>query len=168
MRPSRAALTRLALQHARAKGLVVSEGKSVPVSDSAAPGKRAAQAVIDLCLDRDWPVPVPEHYFAKPRLWRFDLAWPDLKLAIEFQGGAYTRGRHNRPTGFIQDCEKFSTAATMGWRLLPVAYPFIRNGKLKKWLSTLFDTTKPAPTSTACTATGSRGSGSHRNSASSM
>jgi len=33
------------------------------------------------------PEPVFEHRFHKDRKWRFDVAWPDLKAAIEVDGG---------------------------------------------------------------------------------
>lgn len=62
--------------------------------------------------------PVREHRFAPPRRWRFDIAFPDRKLAIEIEGGAWTRGRHTRGAGFIRDMEKYNTATLRGWRLL--------------------------------------------------
>ena len=62
--------------------------------------------------------PVPEHRFAPPRRWRFDLAFPDRKLAIEIEGGAFTRGRHTRGAGFVKDMEKYNAAVLLGWRLL--------------------------------------------------
>jgi very-short-patch-repair endonuclease len=61
---------------------------------------------------------VVEHRFHPERRWRFDIAWPDLKVAVEVEGGVFVRGRHNRPTGFINDCEKYNAAAVMGWRVL--------------------------------------------------
>ena len=62
--------------------------------------------------------PQPEHRFAPPRRWRFDLAFPDRKLAIEIEGGAFTRGRHTRGAGFVKDMEKYNAAVLLGWRVL--------------------------------------------------
>lgn len=59
-----------------------------------------------------------EHRFHPDRKWRFDFAWPEFKVALECEGGVYTHGRHTRGTGFTKDCEKYSTAAAMGWRVL--------------------------------------------------
>lgn len=65
------------------------------------------------------PAPVYEHAFAAPmRKWRFDLAWPDHRVALEVDGGIWVRGGHNRGAQMKKDWEKRNTAAAMGWRLL--------------------------------------------------
>lgn len=66
------------------------------------------------------PMPETEVRFAPPRRWRFDYAWPLQKVALEVEGGAYTRGRHTRGAGFIADMEKYNRATVMGWRVLRV------------------------------------------------
>ena len=60
--------------------------------------------------------PVAEYQFAPPRRWRFDYAWPDSRVAVEFDGGqwVFAGGRHNRDS----DREKLNAAAAMGWRVL--------------------------------------------------
>jgi hypothetical protein len=63
--------------------------------------------------------PVPEYTFGKSmgRRWRFDFAWPALKVAVECDGGqhsSYGGGRHNTDA----DREKLNAAAAMGWRVL--------------------------------------------------
>ena len=59
-----------------------------------------------------------EYRFHPRRRWRFDFAWPSVKIAVEIDGGAYTRGRHTRGKGFEADCEKMNAAALLGWRVL--------------------------------------------------
>lgn len=61
---------------------------------------------------------VKEHVFHWTRKWRFDYAMPELKIAIEIDGGVWEYGRHNRPQGYIDDMEKLNTAASMGWLVL--------------------------------------------------
>lgn len=73
-----------------------------------------ANQVMLLCL----PVPEREYRFHKTRRWRFDFAWPDLMLAVEIEGGTWINGKHVRPKGFEQDCEKYNEAAMGGWRVL--------------------------------------------------
>ena len=60
---------------------------------------------------------VKELRFYPSRRWRFD---PEVKIAIEVEGGVYTQGRHTRPLGFLGDMEKYNTATSLGWRLLRV------------------------------------------------
>lgn len=79
---------------------------------------RSAPAFAALCRDMHLPIPVPEYQFAPPRKWRFDWAWVGHKIALEIEGGVYTRGRHLRPRGFLADIDKYNTAAIMGWRLV--------------------------------------------------
>lgn len=61
---------------------------------------------------------VREFRFHPVRKWRFDYAFPSLKIAIEIDGGVWTQGRHTRPQGYINDLEKFNHAAAMGWLVL--------------------------------------------------
>ncbi len=35
------------------------------------------------------PEPRPEYRFHPTRLWRFDYAWPQERLAVEFDGGQW-------------------------------------------------------------------------------
>lgn len=66
------------------------------------------------------PTPVVEYRFHPTRRWRFDYAWPALKLALEIEGGVWTRGRHTSPKGFLADMEKYNAAACLGWRVIRV------------------------------------------------
>jgi hypothetical protein len=64
--------------------------------------------------------PVAEYRFHPERRWRFDLAWPEYRLALEIEGGLWVGGRHNSPQGFFRDLEKYNAAAVLGWRILRV------------------------------------------------
>lgn len=50
--------------------------------------------------------------------WRFDIAIIDNKIAIELEGGVFTRGRHSRGLGMVNDMNKYNAATVNGWRLL--------------------------------------------------
>jgi very-short-patch-repair endonuclease len=39
-------------------------------------------------------------------------------LAVEVEGGMWTRGRHVRGEGYEGDCEKYNAAVLGGWRVL--------------------------------------------------
>lgn len=64
------------------------------------------------------PLPQTEFRFDPIRRWRFDYAWVDRLVAIECEGGAWTKGRHTRGTGFIKDMEKYNAAQLAGWVVL--------------------------------------------------
>jgi very-short-patch-repair endonuclease len=55
-----------------------------------------------------------EHVFHSTRKWRFDLAFPSVKLAIEVDG----RGRHQTVTGVRADHEKQNAAIALGWKVM--------------------------------------------------
>lgn len=61
--------------------------------------------------------PEAEYRFHPVRRWRFDFAWPSVKVAVECEGGTWTRGRHTRGSGYRGDCEKYNVATAAGWRV---------------------------------------------------
>lgn len=103
-------------------------------------GKHYAEVVRDWCRRNCFTQPVPEFKFLPKRKFRFDLAWPDPNdlVAVEFQGGNWTGGRHVRGRGFELDCEKFSFAAVHGWRIIHVTYDQIDAGLLFQWIEAIF------------------------------
>ena len=74
------------------------------------------------------PAPKFEYRFHPDRKWRFDLAWimaetlrhPEIKVAIEVQGGLWKGGAHARGSGIVKDMEKHNAAVCMGWKILLV------------------------------------------------
>lgn len=69
-------------------------------------------------ITADLPTPETEYRFHDTRRWRFDLAFPDQRLAVEIEGGTWAFGRHNQPAGYESDCEKYNAALLLGWRVL--------------------------------------------------
>ena len=61
---------------------------------------------------------VAEHKFHEERKWRFDIAIPSLKIAIEYEGIMSRKSRHTTVTGYTKDCEKYNAATIAGWRVL--------------------------------------------------
>jgi len=87
---------------------------------------------------QNWPGMTREHVFAPPRRWRFDLAWPERRVACEIEGGVWIKGRHTRGKGYEADCEKYSTAAAYGWRVIRVTPGMIRSGRALELLGLAF------------------------------
>lgn len=71
------------------------------------------------CRELGLPEPVPEHPFAQPvRDWKFDAAFIEQRIAVEFDGAVWSRGRHTRGAGFLADADKFNEAQIRGWIVL--------------------------------------------------
>jgi hypothetical protein len=73
-----------------------------------------------LCAQMGLPQPEAEYRFHPVRRWLFDFAWPAHgKVALEVEGGTWLQGggRHNRAAGYAKDCEKYNSAALLGWRV---------------------------------------------------
>jgi len=69
-------------------------------------------------LTEEAPPYVREHRFHPTRRWRFDVAFVEQKVAVEIDGGCWSRGRHTRGSGYIKDTEKLNAAVVQGWRVL--------------------------------------------------
>ena len=76
-----------------------------------------------------------EYKFATNRRFRFDYYHP-TGVAIELEGGVWSRGRHTRPTGFLNDMEKYNLAASMGILVFRVPSHDIST----KWLTPIIQT----------------------------
>lgn len=61
-----------------------------------------------------------QYRFHPVRRWKMDFAWPELLLAVEIQGGTYSRKRsgHTTGTGTQRDYEKNNAAVLLGWQVL--------------------------------------------------
>lgn len=79
----------------------------------------------------------------KRRLWRFDFAFLEDRVAIEMDGGTWARkgakkcrfcgqipqGRHNTGKGIEGDCEKINHAQLLGWRVFRVTSGMVHDGR---------------------------------------
>jgi len=66
-----------------------------------------------------------EYRFAEGRQFRFDFAWPEVRISVEIEGGSYM-ARRNPTTGKMMvggrhntdaDREKYNLAAALNWRV---------------------------------------------------
>jgi hypothetical protein len=76
--------------------------------------------------------PADEFVFHDRRKWRFDLAWPDVKVAFEKEGMAYvkpgSKSRHTTRDGYAGDCCKYNTAQIAGWVVIRATARQIESG----------------------------------------
>lgn len=82
------------------------------------------------------PEPVREYRGIAGRRYRFDRAWPDRMLALEYEGLAWAGGksRHTTPRGYASDCAKYNEAMLAGWRVLRVTAPHVASGEALQWI----------------------------------
>jgi very-short-patch-repair endonuclease len=85
------------------------------------------------------PAPVRQHQFAPPRKFSFDFAWPDRRVAVEIEGGQFTKrpcpqcgamipvGGGHQGSRFQSDVEKYNLAAAFQWRVLRFTGDDLRN-----------------------------------------
>lgn len=88
----------------------------------------AEDLFVHQCTFRNLPAFESQFYFAKSigRRWKFDVAFPEFKVAVEIEGLVVRRingqlvagGRHATVTGFREDCIKYASAALLGWQVL--------------------------------------------------
>ena len=88
---------------------------------------------------------LPEVRFHPERKWRVDVAvaprpvfvnastgeWrarASDAIAVEIDGGAWSRGRHVRGAGFVADMEKQNALTELGWRILRFTPQQVRDG----------------------------------------
>ena len=69
---------------------------------------------------KDCDLPVREYKFHPTRKWRLDFAWPDYRVAVEIEGGTFSRGRTGHTSGpaIQRDCDKHNELHRLGWRCL--------------------------------------------------
>lgn len=84
------------------------------------------------------PEPTRELRFHPVRRWRLDMAWTDRMLAVEIQGGTWTRGRHTRPHGYTNDAEKYNAAQLAGWTVLLFTSDMVTSGQAVNTLEEVF------------------------------
>lgn len=101
---------------------------------------RALLALID-CQDT-----TAEQRIIPGRRFRADLAWPAHRVAVELQGGVYTRGHHVRGREYEEDCEKVLLGAAAGWRVIPLTWGMIARNpqEIARALNEVLVCTEPA------------------------
>lgn len=107
----------------------MSPAKSLKVKRDQAKAEAGASAFVVNCRLAGVPVPEREFHFAAPeRRFRFDFAWPQAMIALESEGGSWSKGAHTRGGHFLSDMTKYNLAALKGWRVFRTV-----PGQLVQW-----------------------------------
>lgn len=90
----------------------------------------------------DLPEPFPEYRFHPKRKWRFDFAWPSQHVAMEIEGGIWTKGAHVRAIHFMSDMEKYNEATKLGWKVFRFTPQQYNKGIAMDYLREIFHVSK--------------------------
>lgn len=86
---------------------------------------------------------VREHRFHPKRKWRLDY-WLEeqvggpliaFNIAVEIEGGIWTRGRHSRGKGYQADLDKYNAATAMGYKIFRFSTQDVLMGRAKAFLA---------------------------------
>ena len=85
-----------------------------------------------------------EYRFHPVRRWRFDFAFPEIKLAVEVQGITYfggreNTGRHHTAKGIEADLEKYDEAMRFGWDVYCCSQKMVESGRAIETILILMD-----------------------------
>ena len=74
------------------------------------------------CVSTAYPK-MREYKFLHDRRFKFDIAFPEYMLAIEYEGihmqkNTKKKSRHQNGAGYAKDCKKYNLAVMHGWKLL--------------------------------------------------
>lgn len=113
--------------------------KAIRLATAKANAEKLKLAFLGTLRVRNIPQPVGEWKFALhlDRRWRFDFAWPSpdprpwAGIAVEQEG---LHGRHQFTKGFIEDMEKYRTAALLGWTVGRFTTREMTSGVAAEWV----------------------------------
>lgn len=63
------------------------------------------------------PAFVTQHKFHPSRRWKFDFAWPLVRVAAEIHGATFAGGRHVNGLGYWGDRIKINAAQRLNWKV---------------------------------------------------
>ena len=103
--------------------------KSIQAQLKESEASQLERAILTQIKQYGLPEPETQAMLIPGRKWRWDFAWPSKRLAVEIQGGIWTRGKHGRGSGIVNDMDKLNAATLAGWRVLQFANTHVRSGE---------------------------------------
>jgi hypothetical protein len=115
-------LQKAAWQQAGRRGIVtVRELLPLAAPEAESPMESEARLVM---IDGGLPPPMLQYEVvdASRRTWRLDFAWPEFRLAVEYDGVAW----HSGPKEFLRDRRRSGALQDLGWIAIPIVAEDVR------------------------------------------
>lgn len=103
---------------------VVHARELLPLASPLAESPMESEARL-IMLDGGLPPPVLQYEVAdlQGRVWRLDFAWPECRVAAEYDGVDW----HSGPDAFIRDRRRWSALQEVGWLIVPIIAGDVRH-----------------------------------------
>jgi hypothetical protein len=118
----RRSLVRAAAAQAGRRGIVAVRDL-IPLADGAAESPMESEARL-VFIDGGLPSPVLQYEIVdrSRRVWRLDFAWPDRRLAVEYDGFDF----HSSPAELRRDRQKRAALIELGWNVISIVADDVR------------------------------------------
>ena len=85
---------------------------------------------------------IREYKFHPTRKWRFDFAHLETRVAIEVEGGTWSKkkNRHTTGKGYADDREKYNSAQELGWKVFSLTPEMITIKQVERIASVINST----------------------------
>jgi len=85
--------------------------------------------------DAELPECEREYVFHDKRKWRFDFAFVEQKVAVEYDGGIFDRQpSHSSIAGILRDKEKVTEAQLAGWIVIQITAQQVPDGSALRYV----------------------------------
>ncbi len=119
---TRGELQRAALRQAGRRGIVAGGGL-LPLADPRADSEMESESRL-MMIDGGLPLPVLQYPIVDRdhRTWRVDFAWPEQRLAVEYDGVVW----HEGPEAFAYERQRRAALQEVGWVVIPIIADDVR------------------------------------------
>lgn len=119
---TRGELQRAALRQAGRRGIVAVRDL-LPLADPRADSEMESESRL-MMIDGGLPLPVLQYPIVDRdhRTWRVDFAWPEQRLAVEYDGVVW----HEGPEAFAYERQRRAALQEVGWVVIPLIADDVR------------------------------------------